>query len=268
MPRRAREESPTGLYHVMMRGVNREKIFRLDKHKSLLIEIIKDEIKEFHVEIYAYCIMNNHVHIIIKSELVALSKLFKKINIKYAMRYNKNFDRVGHVFQGRFKSEVILSDVHLLQCIRYVHRNPVKAGMVLNIESYKWSSYNEYFFQPSTLISEETKSLVLDLAGGDNEFKKFHLRKEINLFLDTDEEIETNKQELANSIIKDYCKDNGIIELSKIKNNKEVLESIIIKLLDYEKFTYREIARLLKVNRSYVQKINEDNKTFVDKVKV
>ena len=95
MPRRAREDSPTGFYHVMMRGVNREKIFQLEKHKKLLIEILKEKIEEVEVEIVAYCIMDNHVHIIIKSELADLSKLLKKINIKFAMSYNKDFDRVG-----------------------------------------------------------------------------------------------------------------------------------------------------------------------------
>lgn len=264
MSRRAREESPTGFYHVMMRGVNKEKIFQLSKHKELLIEILKEELKEANVKMGAYCIMDNHVHIVIKSELIDLSKFLKKVNIKFAMRYNKNFDRVGHVFQGRYRSEIILNDMHLIQVVRYVHKNPVKAGIVSNIQKYKWSSYKDYLLQGSIMISDEIKSLVLDIVQGKKGFETFHSKDEILLFLDIDEEFEKNKDELANNLINNYCKEKGIIEASQIKNNQMDLEGIVI-LLRQKQFTNREVADLLEINRNTVNKINKDNKIVTNK---
>lgn len=267
MARRAREESPTGFYHVMMRGVNREKIFQLEKHKKLLIKILKEEIKEVDVEIGAYCIMDNHVHLIIKSELADLSELLKKVNIKFAMRYNKNCDRVGHVFQGRYRSEIILNDIHLIQAIRYVHRNPVKAGIVSSIENYKWHTYKEYLSGSSSMISGKIKSLVLDIMGGKDGFEQFHLKKEIVIFLDTDEEVERNKQALANNIITDYCQEKGEIELSKIRDNQESLAGIVNILLKHKQFTHREIAKMLEIDRNLVHNINKNKNAYIDKVK-
>ncbi len=258
MPRKAREESPTKFYHVMMRGINKERICERKDEKIFLIEMMKQGIEEIDVEIAAYCIMDNHIHIAIKGELVDISKFFKKLNIKFAMRYNKIFDRVGHVFQDRYKSEVILNEGHLMQVIRYIHMNPVSAGMVSKVEDYNWSSYKTYMSKKSLLISTEIKTLILDILDDKNGLKEFHYKDENILFLDISEESDKVKKKIIEDIVIDYCIKKEISEVSQIKENQSNLGEVVKRLLDLKHFTHKEIAEKLKINRNLVHKISKD----------
>ena len=130
MPRKARDQSPTDFYHIMMRGINKERIFERKQNKEFLLHLLKKDQENLEVEIGAFCIMDNHAHLIIKGSINDISQFIKKINIKFAMRYNKNLERVGHVFQDRYRSENIYNDSHLMQAISYIHNNPVKAGII------------------------------------------------------------------------------------------------------------------------------------------
>ncbi len=130
MSRQARIQSPTDYYHVMMRGNNRESIFGKDEQKRFFLESLKMQGEDQTIDIVAYCIMDNHVHIVVKANIIDLAKAIKRINIKYAMNFNQKRDRIGHVFQDRFKSEAIEDDKYLIQAIRYIHNNPVAAKMV------------------------------------------------------------------------------------------------------------------------------------------
>lgn len=258
MPRRAREQSPTDFYHIMIRGINKEKIFEKKNHKQFMIEILNQSVEELEVEIGAYCIMNNHMHLIIKGDLFDVTQLMKKINIRFAMRYNKNLDRVGHVFQDRYRSENIYNDNHLLQAISYVHNNPVKAGITKVILDYEWSSYSEYFTKTNLIISDTIKDLVFGIAGGIRALKEFH-GKECNvIFIDTEEEVKRLKDKIFNRTISEFCQKEGIIDASQIKKEPERIESLARVLLDQDAFTYREIGELLEVNKNYIYKVNID----------
>ncbi|HHX87295.1 MAG TPA: transposase, partial [Firmicutes bacterium] len=161
MSRQARAQSSTGYYHVMMRGNNKENIFLKDNHKRYFLDCLKEQHEEGLIDIAAYCIMDNHAHIVAKSEpLINLSKAAKKINTKYAMGYNYRHDRTGHVFQSRYKSEIIYDDPYLLNVIRYVHINPIKAGVVREPGNYRWSSFNDYI-KFNTVISNVQKQFIL-----------------------------------------------------------------------------------------------------------
>ena len=127
-----------------MRGDNRNWIFKKRQYKLDFMEMLEEQEKEGRIEIAAWCIMDNHVHIVLKAELDQLSLAMKKINVKFAMRYNLNEKMIGHVFQDRFKSQAIETDEYLLQVIRYVHNNPVKARITEKPGDYKWSSYSQY----------------------------------------------------------------------------------------------------------------------------
>ncbi len=161
MPRQARIQSPTGYYHIMMRGNNRESIFSTDEQKRLFLECLKKHDTDHSVDIVAYCLMDNHVHIIVKADPLSLAKSIKSINTKYAMNFNRQRNRIGHVFQGRYKSEAITDDKYLLQVIRYVHNNPVKAKMIKSFKDYSWSSYSEYA-DVNLIIESQQKEFVLD----------------------------------------------------------------------------------------------------------
>ncbi len=147
MARQSRQASSTGIYHIVMRGNNRNWIFEVDKNKSDLFKLINKQREEKLINLIAWCIMDNHVHLVIKAEPPNLMTAIKKINVSYAMRYNLKNNTVGHVFQDRFKSEVIEDDTYLIQVIRYIHNNPVKAGMVETPDEYEWSSYNSLLLE-------------------------------------------------------------------------------------------------------------------------
>ena len=256
MPRRARESSPTDFYHIMIRGINKEKIFEKKRHKEFMLDILQQSIEELEVEIGAYCIMTNHMHLIIKGDLFEITQLMKKINIRFAMRYNKNLDRVGHVFQDRYRSENIYNDNHLLQAISYVHNNPVKAGISKEIQEYEWSSYMGYFTKTNLLISDEIRDLVFGVAGGIGALKKFHKKENNTVFIDTEEEIKILKDEIFNRMITELCLKEGIVDVSQIKRDPERIEMLTKVLLNKDSFTYREIGELLEVSKNYIYKVN------------
>ena len=132
MPRHVkRQQSSTGLYHVFVKGINKEKIFDQTREKAYFKRIIKESLSKYDVEIHAYCIMSNHAHLVIKSDgKQKLSYFMSNILAKYAQYYNYKHNRNGHVFQNRFGSECIESERYYWNCIKYIHMNPVKAFMV------------------------------------------------------------------------------------------------------------------------------------------
>lgn len=144
MPRQARSISETGIYHIMLRGNERKKIFLDDDDRLQFINTMFDKLIEEKSEIYAYCLMNNHVHLLIGESDNNLSRIMKRINVSYVYYFNKKYKRVGHLFQDRFKSENVDNEPYMLEAVRYIHNNPVKAGIVSNPENYIWSSYNDY----------------------------------------------------------------------------------------------------------------------------
>ena len=190
MSRQARIQSLTDYYHVMMWGNNRESIFSEDKQKRYFLESLKMQGKDQLIDIVAFCLMDNHVHIVVKANIFDLAKAIKRINIKYAMNFNQKRDRVGHVFQDRFKSETIKDDKYLLQVIRYIHNNPVAAKMVKLPGDYYWSSYNEYM-NKSTILDSQQKEFILEYFSHNLEqFREFHKQKDNYQYLEIKEDIE------------------------------------------------------------------------------
>lgn len=134
-----------GVFHVTTRGNNREKIF-LDEHdfhryKSLL----RRYRNKFHFNLYAYSLMPNHVHLLIETSADgSISKIMHAINTAYAMYFNSKYDHTGHVFQGRFHSAVVDSETYLLEVMRYMDLNPVRAAIARRPSEYEWTSYRRY----------------------------------------------------------------------------------------------------------------------------
>ncbi len=144
MPRTARVKSATGIYHIMIRGINRQNIFEDEEDNRKFIEILGKckAISKF--EIYAYCLMGNHAHILIKEQEEAIDQIFKRIGSRYVYWYNRKYKRIGHLFQDRYKSEPVEDNAYFMTVLRYILQNPVQAGLCNKIEKYNWSSYKEY----------------------------------------------------------------------------------------------------------------------------
>lgn len=152
MPRRPREKSQSGVYHIMWRGVNRQEIFHDDGDRKKYMYILEKYKTQSQMKMYAWCLMNNHVHLLIKEGHEDISSTMKRIGVSYAMYYNWKYQTTGHLFQGRFRSEKVETLPYLQTVIRYIHQNPVKAGMASSPENWKWSSYTEYYKKTPKLL--------------------------------------------------------------------------------------------------------------------
>ncbi len=141
MSRPIRIEFPDALYHVTARGDRREDIFYDDQDRQAFLATLEKIISQFNWICYAWCLMDNHYHLLIQTPDGNLSKGMRQLNGVYTQTSNRRHQRVGHLFQGRFKAILVDSDAYLLELARYVVLNPVRAGMVKKPESWAWSSY-------------------------------------------------------------------------------------------------------------------------------
>ena len=169
MVRSARKQSDSGIYHVVSRGVGRCVIFEDDADRTYFLEKLAEGFSVHGIELHAWCLMSNHYHLLVRSELGRLAMAMRQLNSAYALYFNKRYDRVGHLFQGRFKSEPVGEDGYYLTVLRYIHQNPQKAG-IRPADEYRWSSYREYVGE-SALSNTD---LGLAMLGGPDGFKKFH----------------------------------------------------------------------------------------------
>lgn len=259
MPRHQRILSQTGIYHIMMRGNERKNLFVDDEDKQRFIETLFNKKTEAGFFVYAYCLMDNHVHLLLREGPNNLAIMMKRINTSYAYYFNQKYNRVGHLFQDRFKSEPIEDDRQLLTVVRYIHNNPVKAGMVEGVDLYKWSSYHNYIFSQRTDAVIVDTELILAIMADDpqkaiEEFKVFSLETDQSRFLDTDEEHSWTLEE-GKSYLQDYIAlrwpDKNIENLMIHKDSRN---EIIVYLKENTKLSVRSIASLLGINRGMVQK--------------
>ncbi len=141
MSRPLRLEFAGALYHVTSRGDRREDIYEDDEDRRAFISILDQVCESYNWRCHAYCLMNNHYHLLIETPDANLSKGMRQLNGVYTQRFNRAHRRVGHVFQGRYKAILVEKDSYLLELARYIVLNPVRAGMVRSAKDWPWSSY-------------------------------------------------------------------------------------------------------------------------------
>ena len=161
MPRQEREESGTGIYHVMLRGINRQDIFEEAEDYMRMLSCLQLMLEQYDdlgnrlpplCTFYAYCLMSNHVHLLLRVNQEDIGSTIKHLAVMYAMYYNQKYSRDGHLFRERFKSEPVNDMAYFVTLLRYIHQNPVKAGMVSEVKDYEFSSWGEYMDKNSTLF--------------------------------------------------------------------------------------------------------------------
>jgi REP element-mobilizing transposase RayT/predicted transcriptional regulator len=138
MPRKRRMEK-AGFYHIINRGVAKTKIYLNDEDHQKFLEIVQDASTEYRFEIYSFCLMSNHYHLLLKTEHENLSSLLQKINSRYSIYFNNKYKRVGPLWQGRFKSWYVYDESYLKAVVKYIELNPVKAKITKKIGEYKWA---------------------------------------------------------------------------------------------------------------------------------
>ncbi len=149
MTRPLRIQYPGAWYHIMNRGRRREDIFSTKEDYIAFIEVLKEAVSLWNINIVAYCLMPNHYHLLIHTPEGNLSRCMRHINGVYTQRYNRTNRHDGQLFRGRYKSILLDSDNYLTVLVRYIHRNPLRAGMVGRLEDYVWTSHNGYLSKSS-----------------------------------------------------------------------------------------------------------------------
>ncbi len=144
MSRPLRIEYPDAWYHVMNRGRRGEEVFEGKKDYDTFIDLLKELVEDYKVNIAAYCLMSNHYHLLIQTPKANISRSMRHLNGVYTQRYNRSHRCDGQLFRGRYKCILVDADSYLLELLRYIHRNPLEAGMVENFSKYSWSSHNGY----------------------------------------------------------------------------------------------------------------------------
>ena len=249
MPRIARKDSKSKFYHVMVQGINKEYIFNTDLNIKKYKELILKKIDTENIEILAYCIMNNHAHFLIYCERnEQLSKFMQKLNTSYSRFYNKTNNRVGYVFRDRYLSQSILNEKQLYNCVKYIHNNPVKAGIVKNMSDYKYSSYYEFFNKRSIITNNGLKLLF----GSKKDYKKklIQSNKECcsTKFIDIKEK-KKDIDEFINDVEKLYRK-----KINTIKEDKKILEIVIKKAREETDVTIVKLAEIFGISKSCIGK--------------
>ena len=164
-----RKPSEVDIYHIIVRGSGKQLIFEDDKDRETYLSTMRTLLAERPVEIYAWCLMGNHVHLLVHAGLQELGLFMRDLGRDYSQYFNRRHGRVGHLMQGRYRSIPVDTEAQLLAVVRYIHRNPVKSGLSEDCR-YRWSSYGEYL--GGRVIVEH--GVILSCFGSVSEFERFH----------------------------------------------------------------------------------------------
>lgn len=254
MPRKSRTISSNGIYHIILRSVNQHIIFEDESDYQKFLYILSDCKTKYDIDIYAYCLMDNHIHLLLYSPPDILSSFFQSLGTRFVRWYNSKYSRSGHLFQERFYSSPIEDNRHFLATLVYIHNNPVKAKIIRYPSEYRWSSFNAFYGQKNPLVNV---SFSYDIAGSKDSLIKFfssHDDDKTSFYFSTDHKEPTHylTDEQALSIFKKITNFSSTSEaqfLPKRTRNQYIF------LLSQKNLTQKQIARLMDVSISTVIRI-------------
>ena len=265
MPRQPRVPSGTDIYHVMMRGINRQDIFE-DKEDYVRFLLCMQQMLEPLDDLgnrlpplctfYAYCLMSNHVHLLIKTHHEDIGATIKHLAVMYALYFNRKYSRAGHLFQDRFKSEPVNDMEYFTTLLRYIHQNPLKAGIVQSVSDYPWSSWQEYTGETPTALSLSATNVVLKRIAIDNlrELVETPLADDVMILdIDDNPRVTIGDQEVRQYLI-DHFQISKPLEVQTL--DKEERNIIILSLLDLGA-GLRQLSRLTGVTYGVINKLNK-----------
>lgn len=251
MSRLARRKSATGIYHIMLRGINRQTIFESKNDKTRFLETLGRYKPISEYKIYGYCLMDNHVHLLLEESKEPISKAIKRISSSYVYWYNQKYERCGPLFQGRFRSENVENYRYFLTALRYIHQNPLKAGLSNTVYDCKWTSMNEYI-QESSIVDVD---FALELFSPER-------KKAIPLFTTFMEE--SNQDECLDITpvsrkndyaVKDYLHSLGVTTASLQQMEKRERDEVISSLKELEGVSIRQLSRVTGLSKSVIQRV-------------
>ncbi|MCL6559116.1 MAG: transposase [Firmicutes bacterium] len=247
----------------MLRGNERKDIFYDDEDRIRFLETLNKMKEDGNYHIYAYCLMSNHVHLLMKEGKDSIQRSMKRICVSYVYYFNNKYQRIGHLFQDRYRSEAVDEESYILTAARYIHNNPVKAGIVEKAEDFKWSSYKEYISKIGYKQGLVEREFLLSLLS-DREERAIALFREFAYESVVDELIEY-EESTAKTRIKDTVKKNLKDEIIKVLENrgynlenlkscrdKKIRNELIREIRETTGASVRELSRLLGISKDMI----------------
>jgi len=250
MPRLTRKVSEGKYFHIMVQGIAKENIFPDDNSKGYyLASIQKAKERCKGVYIFSFCVMSNHAHILLSVENIdKLSTFMNYVNSDYARYYNYENDRIGYVFRDRFKSEAIQDIKYLLNCLAYIHNNPVKARIVKDAKEYRYSSYANYLNKAGIVDFKEAAKLY-DISPSN--IKAIMREKSSSDWLEHDDTLYEDEEEVLEELVKRY-------NISTNKINYDLAAKIARELKKRCDLSLRKTADMLGVGRERLRQAIKD----------
>ncbi len=246
MSRVPRARSKTGIYHVMLRGIDKRNIFLAEDEYLVFLQYLKKALEKIKFTVYAYCLMTNHVHLLLKTE-EPIGDIIKRIAVGYAQYHNIKNGRTGHLFQNRFKSQVVETDKYFLTVLRYINQNPLKAGLVQDMKQYKWSSYHQYFLKSDSIVDVK---FILDCFQNIKEFELFMEEKNDDECLDYNPIKRWTDAELMEYI-------NQILDVNEMRHtDKDARNEMLRTIKTKTGASNRQLSRVLGIGRGVLEKVN------------
>lgn len=242
----------------MLRGNEKKNIFNNDEDKQYLVDILQSKKEGNRYFLHAFCLMDNHLHLLLSEGEEDIAKIMKRITVSYVYYFNKKYKRVGHLFQDRFRSEAVEEDRYVLSLTRYIHQNPVKAGLVKRAEDYKWSSFNAYINNKSCFFGIVDTGMVLgmfseDLKTAKTLFRKYMEEENKDEFIDIEDKKEVLDEEEARVIYNQMLLKWGFD--SRINTTIDLPEAFIQEFKMKTNLSIRKIAAIIGINKDKVNKI-------------
>jgi putative transposase len=258
IPRQARQKSKSSIYHIMIRGANRQEIFHDEEDCRKFLDTIAKYKGKTEMNVYAWCLMSNHVHLLLKEGKEDVSVTMKRVGVSFVSFYNWKYRTTGHLFQDRFKSEKVETINYLLTVVRYIHQNPVKAGMVNRAEDWKWSSCPGYYDKEVYPRDLPDKTFILQMFSPEpsiakERFKEFNERKNNDICLE--DNWKDKKRLLDEEARIEIKKTLGSIEIAQIKSLPKLKRTEVLrKVKRIEGLSQRQAARILGVSPNLIFK--------------
>ena len=245
MARQARKKSFTGYLHVIVRGIGKQILFEEKADYGYYLSLLKKYAEETGVNVCAYCLMENHVHLLVHDKGNELTRFMKKIGICYALYYNNKYDRTGHLFQDRFMSEPVETQEYLLTVFRYILNNPAKAG-ICPASEYLWSSYRNY----DSVESFVDTTMLRQLIGDWEQYAGFIATQ------NHDQCMEFMSHKKDENWAKDVLRATLDVESGTvIQSYEKTRRNEALRKLKEAGLSCRQIERLTGIGRSIVQRI-------------
>ncbi len=258
MPRIARKDIISNYNHVMVQGIERKYIFEGNQEKNKYSNLLFNNLKHYkNMYVLAYCIMDNHVHLLIYCEEIEnLSRLMSQTNTSYARWYNKKENRVGYVFRDRFNVQQIEDNEHLFNCLAYIHNNPVKAKKVKDIKDYSYSSYNLY------KEKKMQKAVIKKIFNQTNYMEQFdYIHKNFNEEGMLDVSAPKTSLKDVEKIIKQFCIKNQI-NIEILRKNNYFIGSLLKEIRNdrnTNNVSNKQISEYLKIGKNRITNILKQN---------